>query len=770
MADSAHTATTSARPESLAAALFSMDDLPFPLPADPPAPSLRTIAACNALPTLHPSLHSSSPLPEINPERAARAVVVAATNGGASKPNLPQRRSSFEWQLALERECSQALTPAEGASTWDGLCEALQGTPTLCFKEASTEGRSASREAKDERDTALCSGRGAVVRPAEGTGGEMQIKRMLAALSQLASCVTQKATFETSQDKLLSRGKAPQEPYHLDSVYQLGTVVPDKSEPCIMANEANLPSNEDTPSACDQLVQVAAAAAKAEKAVLASTVAARAQMGRGNEEERQQLMALLQALKHIEERQEQPQQAQQGQQRQAWQAQVQHAEGEEHHCSSHWAVADAEVQPELVKNELALNYAPHYTPDGALRSAHSAGAWARMGKRGGEGSCSGGCVNGGAERSGSPESAVGSRGISSNVSCGIKPWDADGISSSILSAGGTSAATASGAGRKRKSPEWNSGCATAAHEWQHRRQVPHGCYSPSVLGPTAAPPIQSKPASALFMRSYPAAAPPMQCIPATAGRAVVPASVAGLTGAFEAMCSKDVDSWPCDTDLGFEVEAMRSAQLQPECAEEDPCASAREDWCGVADEWQMRDECGLKNESETKGECENDEEWMPRCQGARSGSGVRSLRIKSRSMAERRRRERISEGLKRLRVKVRGRGDTCAMLDRAVRYVDVLERRVGQLESYVLAARSDSATAAAGNRMGRFFSATGPQLPSRFFAIAAAGRHTVGAAGGGGVTAANDESNAVVGLAGNNMGWLGQCGKAAMPTSFPFGF
>ncbi|CAI5465094.1 unnamed protein product [Closterium sp. Yama58-4] len=81
----------------------------------------------------------------------------------------------------------------------------------------------------------------------------------------------------------------------------------------------------------------------------------------------------------------------------------------------------------------------------------------------------------------------------------------------------------------------------------------------------------------------------------------------------------------------------------------------------------------------TQDDCGTDDGWLPRCQGIRSGSAP-NQRIKRRSMAERRRRERISEGLQRLRAKVRGRGDTCSMLDRAVGYVDALERRVVELE------------------------------------------------------------------------------------------
>ncbi|CAI5500735.1 unnamed protein product [Closterium sp. Naga37s-1] len=105
-------------------------------------------------------------------------------------------------------------------------------------------------------------------------------------------------------------------------------------------------------------------------------------------------------------------------------------------------------------------------------------------------------------------------------------------------------------------------------------------------------------------------------------------------------------------------------------------------------------------------ECGTDDEWLPRCQGVRTGS-VPNKRIKSRSMAERRRRERISEGLQRLRAKVRGRGDTCAMLDRAVGYVDALERRVVELERVVMAAAGSGRNVFPGNAFAGGFAGRG---------------------------------------------------------------
>eukprot|EP00475_Leptophrys_vorax_P000536 TRINITY_DN10297_c0_g2_i1.p2 TRINITY_DN10297_c0_g2~~TRINITY_DN10297_c0_g2_i1.p2 ORF type:complete len:247 (+),score=14.90 TRINITY_DN10297_c0_g2_i1:89-829(+) len=69
------------------------------------------------------------------------------------------------------------------------------------------------------------------------------------------------------------------------------------------------------------------------------------------------------------------------------------------------------------------------------------------------------------------------------------------------------------------------------------------------------------------------------------------------------------------------------------------------------------------------------DDWTPRARGRK----LPSERIKARSMAERQRRERISEGLQK-RVVVRGQGDTATMLDNAVAYVQQLQKRVVLLE------------------------------------------------------------------------------------------
>ncbi|GJP56255.1 hypothetical protein CLOM_g15332 [Closterium sp. NIES-68] len=77
------------------------------------------------------------------------------------------------------------------------------------------------------------------------------------------------------------------------------------------------------------------------------------------------------------------------------------------------------------------------------------------------------------------------------------------------------------------------------------------------------------------------------------------------------------------------------------------------------------------------------DDWMPRSRG-RKDRQVAGGRIKARSMAERQRRERISEGLQKLRMAVRGHGDTATMLDNAVAYVQALQRRVTSLETNLL--------------------------------------------------------------------------------------
>ncbi|CAI5492297.1 unnamed protein product [Closterium sp. Naga37s-1] len=88
--------------------------------------------------------------------------------------------------------------------------------------------------------------------------------------------------------------------------------------------------------------------------------------------------------------------------------------------------------------------------------------------------------------------------------------------------------------------------------------------------------------------------------------------------------------------------------------------------------------CGGAN-----GAADDADDWMPRSRG-RKDRQVAGGRIKARSMAERQRRERISEGLQKLRMVVRGHGDTATMLDNAVAYVDALQRRVSSLETTLL--------------------------------------------------------------------------------------
>ncbi|CAI6002999.1 unnamed protein product [Closterium sp. NIES-65] len=171
--------------------------------------------------------------------------------------------------------------------------------------------------------------------------------------------------------------------------------------------------------------------------------------------------------------------------------------------------------------------------------------------------------------------------------------------------------------------------------------------------------------------------------------------------------------WHCDDDFGLDA----CFQL-PVCntdAEENQCGGA-DGWCAREERGERRHESGERHESEGNGhehnvhdECGTEDEWLPRSQGIRSGLAP-NQRIKRRSMAERRRRERISEKLQRLRAKVRGREDTCAMLDRAVGYVDALERRVMELERVVMTAAGSGRNVFPGNAF-----AGGGAFPRRGF-------------------------------------------------------
>ncbi|CAI5457956.1 unnamed protein product [Closterium sp. Yama58-4] len=143
--------------------------------------------------------------------------------------------------------------------------------------------------------------------------------------------------------------------------------------------------------------------------------------------------------------------------------------------------------------------------------------------------------------------------------------------------------------------------------------------------------------------------------------------------------------WPYNNGFGLDA-CFQPRVVCTTDAEENQCRGGAEEWCAREERGEGRHESeagGL--EHDVHDECGTEDEWLPRSQGIRSGSAP-DQRIKRRSMAERRRRERISEGLQRLRVKVRGRGDTCAMLDRAVGYVDALERRVMELERVIMTA------------------------------------------------------------------------------------
>ncbi|CAI5457954.1 unnamed protein product [Closterium sp. Yama58-4] len=178
--------------------------------------------------------------------------------------------------------------------------------------------------------------------------------------------------------------------------------------------------------------------------------------------------------------------------------------------------------------------------------------------------------------------------------------------------------------------------------------------------------------------------------------------------------------WPSDNGFGFD------ACVQPPVyntdAEENQCGGRAEEWRVRDERRERRHESRERQESDGNGlehdvhdECGTEDEWLPRSQGIRSGS-TPNQRIKRRSMAERQRRERINEKLQKLRVRVRGRGDTCAMLDRAVGYMDALEKRVVELERVVMAAVGSGRNVFLGNAFAGGGAFAGRSFPGRGFA------------------------------------------------------
>ncbi|CAI5977840.1 unnamed protein product [Closterium sp. NIES-64] len=338
---------------------------------------------------------------------------------------------------------------------------------------------------------------------------------------------------------------------------------------------------------------------------------------------------------------------------------------EEVWLSAFSALPHAGTSAKQVEATLDSTFAPRYGPDGALRGASQLEC---MGGRHVERSRSrGGSDPEYALRGSSTNpSSVMSNGIhNSNVMVGAR-----GTNSSLFSSTATN--SASDAGRKRKSPDRPTDRATAAHmQQQHARQTPSECYSRSVLGSTSASYVQPNPDTAIGAHSG-------MSVPASAA---IGASIMG----------------PAIVDPHILVPEVREVRVTP---------------CDVPAQVG-----GVRNESESNGregdahdECGTDDEWLPRCQGIWSGSAP-NQRIKSRTMVERGRRERISEGLQRLRAKVRGRGDTCAMLDRSVGYVDALERRVEELERVVMVTAGSGRNVFPGNAF-----AGGGAFASRGFA------------------------------------------------------
>ncbi|CAI5998839.1 unnamed protein product [Closterium sp. NIES-64] len=465
----------------------------------------------------------------------------------------------------------------------------------------------------------------------QDASGEVQIQRMLAGLSHLA--------------RFLRLQQAQQQEAAAEAEAETGA-------------EEEAEAEAEAKAAAEAEAE---AEAEGGETVLSDRVMARLQMGRGSEDERQQLMA--------------EQQEQQRQEQQHWE------EGgkEEVWLSAFSAFPEAGTSAKQVETTLASTFAPRYGPDGAL---HVASRLEHMGGRHMERSRSrGGSDPEFALRGSSTNpSSVMSNGIhNSNVMVGAR-----GTNSSLFSSTATN--SASDAGRKRKSPERPTGCATAAaHTQQHARQASHACYSRSVLGPGSASFFQANPEGP----------------PAVAASIMHPAMVVNVNphilphvrtqqnGDLEGMCTKEhVDVTLVSTQLSPRDEHMVRHESETNglnCDVHDECRTddALDDPKGH-ERSNMPDECGTGDE------------WLPRCQGVRIGSAP-NKRIKSRSMAERRRRERISEKLQRLRAKVRGRGDTCAMLGRAVGYVDALERRVMELERVIMTAAASGRSFFASN-------------------------------------------------------------------------
>ncbi|CAI5517733.1 unnamed protein product [Closterium sp. Naga37s-1] len=322
-----------------------------------------------------------------------------------------------------------------------------------------------------------------------------------------------------------------------------------------------------------------------------------------------------------------------------------------------------------------------YRPDGALQLARGGGGWGRKGGPGGERSSSGG-------------------------SCGAPEFAVHGVFSST----GTNSASDAGKKRKIPSPGGPTSFATAAHMGQQGpRHIPHACHSQrSVLEPASVSFVRPNPASAVATSILGSAT----TTPILGGSAtVVDPRILGsvATRRVGESDTSGVDGmggmggrvrWNSGDDFGAGV----CLQQQPVCNADGLLRPPSDDNpCRGAEGLHTRDEHGVIYQSRATGctcdvqdECATDDERSRPCQAVGTGSAS-NQRVTRRSMAERRRRGRISEGLRRLRAKVRGRGDTCAMLDRAVGYVDALEKRVMELEGVVMAAAGSGGNGFPGN-------------------------------------------------------------------------
>ncbi|CAI6010270.1 unnamed protein product [Closterium sp. NIES-65] len=783
--------------DSLAAALFAMDDLPSPF-------------AAPAAPAAQQNFIQEEP----RERRFSWLASSARFHEEALELHITEPRSEPRLNEPLAEPQMTAVGGAEMAGEADAAEDSsVVGLPAGLTKRAGEAAAAAAAEAAAAA-TAMQGAQGAMQKGPASPGaprGELLCMNAAASLPVPNEHTAPAARTPRFQVAAAAAAEARREQARKEKV-----------------------AFEATQKALAAAAAAAAAAAEArrEQAVLSSRVMATLQMGAGSEGERRQLLSLLRALKQVEEQQAQeaqqqktrqnalkrqrrqrvmggqelsgdlqePQALQQEEQQQPEQQQPEQQEQEgrneeQQPAQQHWFSdhspfhAEARAEHEhhrglasggAVGDGLASFYAPKYGPDGAL--ARGAGLLGCMDGRGGDWSGSGGSSGGG--------SGI-DNGVSSNPDfllpgVGINPPSAVTVSNDThlnimrmrgISGGGfggaaTNVCGAIAARRKRRSPEAPTGCATAVHQWHHGSMLGYASRSGVLEGlhckaeaaadavPVGAVPDGTGPAPGPFSWSPPHGSmtvmarqhihllyqrqrlqqglqqqqqqqqglqqhqqqllqeQPLQqqqelqrCEQGSQhqpspeankprSRGSAGSARTGSAGGAATTSSGHVVGEECmEGTEGMQCiegkDGMRGMNGMGQWQSDERLAVAvltqEPDWCPDGLDNPKGCECGTMQD-----DCGTDDEWMPRCQGVGTGSAP-NQRIKRRSMAERRRRERISEGLQKLRVKVRGRGDTCAMLDRAVGYVDALERRVVELERVVMVAAGSGRNVFPGN-------------------------------------------------------------------------